>query len=68
VNPDSSLSWRFLTNTRQSALPSFGNAGTVGPFQATVQFLTFGGDNIMDDSVGIGLSNNSGLHHPDLRP
>ena len=56
VNPDSAGTWQIFTHTHQSASPSSGSAGSAGPFQATVQFTTFGGDNITDDTIHMDFS------------
>lgn len=64
VRPDSNVTWQIVTNTRQSASPSSGSAGSAGPFQATVQFTTFGGDNRTDDTVRVVPSSGLGC---DLR-
>ena len=60
VNPRSTASWTIETNTRQAASPSTGSAATAGPFQATVQFRTFGGDNITDDTIHVSTSDQLG--------
>ena len=64
VRPDSNVTWQIVTNTRQSASPSSGGAGSAGPFQATVQFTTFGGDNRTDDRFRITTSNGLGCDVP----
>jgi len=64
VRPDSTVTWQIATNTRQSASPSSGSAGSAGPFQATVQFTTFGGDNRTDDTFRITTSNGLGCDVP----
>lgn len=64
VRPDSNVTWQIVTNTRQSASPSSGSAGSAGPFQATVQFTTFGGDNRTDDKFRITTSNGLGCDVP----
>lgn len=60
VNPNSTAAWQINTNTRQAASPSSGNASSAGPFQATVQFTTFGGDNTTDDTIHLTINGSGG--------
>lgn len=61
VNPKSSATWGIRQdNTHISSSPTSGSAGSQGPFQATVQFATFGGDNRTDDFVSLTTSDQLG--------
>lgn len=61
VNPNSSARWEIRqNNTHISSSPTSGSAGSAGPFQATVQFTTFGGDNVTEDTVSMTTSDQLG--------
>lgn len=64
VNPNSGFTWEIQTNARHSVSPSSGSASSAGPFQATVQFNSFGGDNRTDDSFRITTSGGLGCTVP----
>ena len=59
-DPHSGATWQIQTNSRHSASPSSGSADSAGPFHATVQFLSFGGDNRTDDTFRITTSDQLG--------
>lgn len=64
VNPNSGFTWEIQVNSRHSVSPSSGSASSAGPFQATVQFNSFGGDNRTDDSFRITTSGGIGCTVP----
>lgn len=59
-DPRSGATWQIQTNSRHSVSPSSGSADSAGPFQAIVQFNSFGGDNRIDDTFRITTSDQLG--------